>query len=56
LLLLTLSSCATVKPSFFNDSDKIVSGEAKEQPPTPEFAWVLMSKGKYRTITTVNPQ
>jgi len=55
LLLPILSGCAHVEPVYFNNSDKIVSGMAKEQPPVPEFDWVLMSKGKYREITTVNP-
>jgi len=57
LLLLPplLSSCVRGKPYYFNDSDKIVSGDANQQPPTPTFDWVLMSKGKYREITTVNP-
>jgi len=57
LLLLPLGSfgCAHAKPLFFNDSDKVESGEANTQPPTPTFEWVLMSKGKYRTITTANP-
>jgi len=55
LLLPILSGCAHVKPVYFNNSDKIVSGAALEQPPVPEFEWVLMSKGKYREITTVNP-
>ena len=55
LLLLTSSGCVRVKPIFINDSDRVYSGEANTQPPTPEFSWVLMSKGQYRKITTVNP-
>lgn len=58
LLLLSLpifSGCATVKPHYFNDSDKIAVGKAKERPPIPEFDWVLMSQGMYRKITTANP-
>jgi predicted small lipoprotein YifL len=61
-LILLLSSltllfgCAHAKPYYFNDSDKVFAGDANKQPPTPTFDWVLMSKGKYRTITTVNPQ
>ena len=57
LLLLSpliLSSCATVKPYYFNDSDKIFTGK-KGATVQPEFDWVLMSQGKYREITTANP-
>lgn len=56
LLLPLLSGCATVKPYYFNDSDKIYVGNANKQPPVPVFDWVLMSKGKYREITTANPR
>jgi hypothetical protein len=54
LLLPILSGCARLKPVYFNDSDKLFLGDANTQPPTPTFEWVLMSKGKYREITTVN--
>lgn len=52
--LLGLSSCVT-KPKiiFFNDSERIYSGE-KGQVITPDYSFVLMSKGKFREITTVN--
>lgn len=53
---LIFQGCAHVKVRFFDDSDQVVSGEANKQPPTPTFAWVLMSKGQYRKITTANPQ
>lgn len=55
LSLICLSGCTTVKPYYFNDSDKIFVGNATEQPPKCEFDWVLMSKGKFRQITTANP-
>lgn len=55
LLLPILSGCVRLKPVYFNDSDKVFSGDANAQPPTPTFEWVLMSKGLYRKITTVNP-
>jgi hypothetical protein len=55
LSLPILSGCVRIKPVYFNDSDKVFSGDANAQPPTPTFEWVLMSKGKYREITTVNP-
>lgn len=56
LLLMTFSSCASKKPYYFNDSDKKLLGDANTQPPTMSFEWVCMSKGKFRRITTVNPQ
>lgn len=55
VLLLTSCGCASAGTRYFNDSEKIESGEANKQPPTPSFEWVLMSKGMYRKITTVNP-
>jgi len=58
LLLLSLpilSSCVRGKPYYFNASDKIYTGKAG-QAITAEFDWVLMSQGKFREITTVNPK
>lgn len=56
LSLVTFSGCAKRKIYFYNDSDRIVSGEEKTQPPLMAYPWVCMSKGQYRAITTVNPQ
>jgi predicted small lipoprotein YifL len=52
LLIVSLSSCATAKPYYFNDSDKIITGKAGAAPPVTSYDWVLMSQGKYRDITT----
>ena len=54
LSLLGFSSCAHVKKVYyFNDSDKIYSGEANQTVVTP-YPYVIMSKGKFREITTVS--
>jgi hypothetical protein len=53
-LMLTSSSCVRVKPFYFNDSDRVYSGNAGETV-KPDFDWVLMSKGNYRKLTTINP-
>ena len=55
-LAVGVMGCVRLKPVYFNDSDKIYLGDANIQPPIPTFEWVLMSKGLYRKITTVNPQ
>lgn len=56
LSLILFCGCVRAKPYYYNDSDKIIAGNKGEQPPTPEFNWILMSEGKYRKITTTNPQ
>ena len=56
LLLPTSFGCARAKPYYFNDSDKVFSGNKGDAMPIPGFDWVLMSKGLYRKITTTNPQ
>jgi predicted small lipoprotein YifL len=56
IFLATLAGCTTLKPVYFNDSDQVFVGDARTQPPTPTFEWILMSTGQYRKITTANPQ
>ncbi len=52
--LLGFSSCEHGKKVYyFNDSDKIYSGEANQTVVTP-YPYVIMSKGKFRDITTVS--
>jgi hypothetical protein len=46
--------CVRLKPIYFNSSDKIYTGKAGETVKV-DFDWVLMSQGKFREITTVNP-
>ena len=47
-----LSSCTGTKTIYFNDSDKIYAGQSNSTIVTP-FDYVLMSKGKFREITTI---
>lgn len=53
LLMPTLLGCSVTKPYYINDSDRIFVGMAETQPPIPYFDWVCMSKGQYRTLTTL---
>ena len=56
LLLLTFCGCARGKPYYFNDSDKIYTDDARKGVCSGvDFPCVVMSQGKYREITTVNP-
>jgi len=45
-----LTGCA-VKPIIIKDSDKVYVGKAGQQPPTPDFDWVLLSKSKLKELT-----
>lgn len=53
LSLIGLSSCAGVKTVYLNDSDKVYAGQANQTITTP-FDYVLMSKGKFREVTTIS--
>jgi len=56
LSTLILSSCASVKPIYFNDGDKLYTDVARTGVCSGvDFDCVVMSQGMYRTITTVNP-
>ena len=49
---LGLSSCAPAKIVYFNSDERVVAGNKGETIAT-EFDYVIMSKGKFREITTV---
>lgn len=53
LLFSTVSlSCAGKKIHYFNDSDKVYAGE-KGDNVIAQYPYVIMSKGKFREVTTV---
>ena len=55
-LLLTLTACSHVVTRYFNDSDKVVAGTAGKGPcAVVGYDCVVMSKGTFRMLTTVNP-
>ena len=51
---MTLSGCVTRRTVYYNDSDKIYTDfKGKGVCEKVEFDCVVMSQGKYRTLTTV---
>lgn len=55
-LLILLGSCATAKNTYFNDSDRIQSAKAGEGfCKDLGYDCVRMSKGNFRTITSLDP-
>ena len=55
-LPLILSGCVTVKPYYFNNSDKVYTDKARAGAcASVDFDCVVMSQGKFRQITTANP-
>ena len=54
--LLTLTACSHVVTRYFNDSDRVIAGSAGKGPcSVVGYDCVVMSKGTFRTLTTVNP-
>ncbi len=56
-LLIFCAGCATIKPQvvYFNDDERIYSDEAKTGVcSNVDFPCVVMSKGKFRELTTIN--
>ena len=54
--LLTLTACSHVVTRYFNDSDRVIAGTAGKGPcAVVGYDCVVMSKGTFRTLTTVNP-
>jgi len=54
-LLLTLVGCSHVVTRYFNDSDRVVAGNAGVGPcASVGYDCVVMSKGTFRTLTSVN--
>ncbi len=57
LLLIFCAGCITTKPQvvYFNDDERIYSDEAKTGVCSGvEFPCVVMSKGKFRELSTIN--
>jgi hypothetical protein len=53
--LVILSGCATGRTHYFNESDKVIAGTAKEGVCSGvAFDCVVMSQGTFRDLTTVN--
>lgn len=56
-LLILCAGCITTKPQvvYFNDDERIYSDEARTGVCAGvDFPCVVMSKGKFRTLTTIN--
>jgi hypothetical protein len=56
LFAFTQIGCATTKPTFFNESEKIYADDAGQGVcANVTFDCVVMGQGNFRTITSVNP-
>ena len=54
-LLMTLIGCSHVVVKYYNDSDKVIAGSAAQGVcAAVGYDCVVMSKGTFRAITTVN--
>lgn len=57
LLVMTLSSCTTTRPRFFNDSETLISNNAGVGAcPGSQYEYVMMSVGKFRQLTSLIPE
>lgn len=55
-LAMLCSSCATPTQTFYNDSDQLMAGnKGSGACPAVQYDWVVMSKGKFRDVTSLNP-